>query len=78
VGIEVDDIRYVASQPWPFPHSLMIGFTARWAGGDLRPDPAEIAEAAWFPPDRLPALPSRISISRRLIDDWLRDVSRAP
>jgi NAD+ diphosphatase len=75
VGIEVDDIRYVASQPWPFPHSLMIGFTARWAGGDIRPDPAEIAEAAWFPADRLPALPSRISISRRLIDDWLRDVS---
>lgn len=72
VGVEVDDIRYVASQPWPFPHSLMIGFTARWAGGELRPDPAEIAEAGWYRADALPQIPSGISISRRLIDDWIR------
>jgi NAD+ diphosphatase len=72
VGVEVDDITYVASQPWPFPHSLMVGFTARWVEGELRPDPTEIAEAAWYRVDELPPIPSGISISRRLIDDWVR------
>lgn len=71
VNIEVSDIRYFASQPWPFPHSLMVGFTAQYAGGEIRPDPAEIAEAAWFTPDHLPDLPDGISIARRLIDWFL-------
>ena len=68
VGVEVKNIRYFGSQPWPFPHSLMIAFTAEYAGGELRPDGVEIEEAAWFDPEALPALPPRISISRRLID----------
>ena len=68
VGIEVDRIEYFASQPWPFPHSLMIAFTAHYAGGELRLDPAEIADARWFPLDALPNLPSPMSIARRLID----------
>jgi NAD+ diphosphatase len=67
-GIEVEDIRYVASQPWPFPDSLMIGFTAKYASGEIRAEPSEIAEAGWFTPDALPALPDPISIARRLID----------
>ncbi|MCC7261054.1 MAG: NAD(+) diphosphatase [Candidatus Latescibacteria bacterium] len=71
VSIEVSDIRYFASQPWPFPHSLMVGFTAQYAGGEIRPDPAEIEAAAWFTPDELPDLPDGISISRRLIDWFL-------
>ena len=71
VGIEVADIAYFASQPWPFPHSLMTGFTARWVSGDLRPEEAEIADAQWFTRDALPELPGRLSIARRLIDDWL-------
>ena len=50
VRIHVTDIRYFGSQPWPFPHSLMIGFTARYAGGEIDPDPSEIAAAGWFPP----------------------------
>ena len=69
VGLEVKDLRYFASQSWPFPHALMIAFTAEYAGGDIRCDPAEIAEARWFGPgDALPELSPRQSISRALID----------
>ena len=68
VGVEIQNIRYFGSQPWPFPHSLMIAFTAEYAGGDVTPDGVEIEEAQWFEPTRLPKLPPKISISRRLID----------
>ncbi|MBI3937595.1 MAG: NAD(+) diphosphatase [Betaproteobacteria bacterium] len=68
VGVEIRDLRYFGSQPWPFPHSLMIAFTAGYAGGDVRPDGVEIEEARWFDPEHLPRLPPPISISRRLID----------
>jgi len=68
VGLEVGDIRYFASQSWAFPHSLMIAFTAEYAGGELRPDETEIAEARWFPWNAVPNLPPSISISRRLIE----------
>lgn len=68
VGVEVKNIRYFGSQPWPFPHSLMIAFTAEYAGGEIRPDGVEIEEARWFDPKQLPKLPPPISISRRLID----------
>ena len=71
VGITVENIRYFASQPWPFPNSLMLGFTAEYAGGEIKVDGVEIAEAAWFSPDAMPAIPGRISISRRLIDYFL-------
>jgi NAD+ diphosphatase len=71
VGIEISDIRYFASQPWPFPHSLMVGFTARWAGGEIEIDEREIVDAGWFDPDGLPPIPGRLSIARALIDDWL-------
>src|SRR5207245_9941899 len=69
VGLAVKDLRYFASQSWPFPGSLMIAFTAEYASGDITPDPAEIAEAPWFAPrDALPELPPPQSISRRLIE----------
>jgi len=68
VGVEVDGLRYFASQSWSFPHSLMIAYTARYAGGHLRPDPTEIADVRWFHVDALPELPSTVSIARRLID----------
>jgi NAD+ diphosphatase len=76
VGVEVKDVRYFGSQPWPFPHSLMIGFTAEWAGGEIRPDPAEIADAQWFRADALPTVPPPLSIARRLIDAWCAEVGR--
>jgi len=68
VGVEVDRLQYVASQSWPFPHSLMIAFTAEYAGGDMHPCDEEIVEAGWFPIDALPQLPSPVSIARQLID----------
>lgn len=67
-GILVDNVHYFGSQPWPFPHSLMIGFTASYAGGEIAPDEVEITEAHWFTADALPLIPGRISISRHLID----------
>jgi NAD+ diphosphatase len=75
VGIEVRDIRYFGSQPWPFPHSLMIAFNAEWARGDIVIEPEEIVDAKWFRPDALPTIPPRLSIARRLIDAWLEDVA---
>lgn len=71
VGIDVADIRYFGSQPWPFPHSLMIGFTAEYAGGELVLDPEEIAAAGWYTRDTLPELPPRLSIARTLIDAYV-------
>jgi len=68
VGLDVGRIDYFASQSWAFPHSLMIAYTAEYAGGDIRLDDPEIEDARWFTPDALPTLPSRVSIARRLID----------
>jgi NAD+ diphosphatase len=70
-GIHVTDIRYAGSQPWPFTASLMIGFTAHWAGGEIVADETEIRDADWFAPDAMPTLPSTISISRALIDAFV-------
>ena len=71
VGIELGELRYVASQPWPFPHSLMIGFEATWASGDIAVDGVEIVDAGWYHPDDLPMIPPAMSIARTLIDRWV-------
>jgi NAD+ diphosphatase len=71
VGLEVTDIRYITSQPWPFPHSLMIGFSARCTDGTIRVDGKEIEDARWFSRDELPALSQHGSISRYLIERWI-------
>ena len=68
VGVTVTDLRYFGSQPWPFPHSLMLGFLSDWESGDIVCDESEIAEAEWFKRDALPNVPPRMSIARRLID----------
>jgi NAD+ diphosphatase len=72
VGVQLGEVRYFASQPWPFPHSLMAGFNASWAEGDISIDPEEIVDAAWFRADAMPQIPPGLSIARWLIDDWLR------
>lgn len=85
-GLGVDDVRYVGSQPWPFPASLMIAFTARATATDLRLDPAELAEARWYTREELAAdraagslgVPGRVSIARRLIEDWYGAPLRRP
>jgi NAD+ diphosphatase len=68
VGVRVNNIRYFASQSWPFPHSLMIAFVCEWTSGEIRPQEGEIEAANWFDVLQLPKLPSKISIARRLID----------
>jgi NAD+ diphosphatase len=72
VGVEVANLRYFASQSWPFPYSLMIAFFADYAGGDIVPQPDEIEAAGWFTPETLPLLPDPVSIARRLIEVALR------
>ena len=75
-GIYVKNIRYFGSQPWPFPDSLMIGFTAEYAGGEITIDNNEILDAQWFPADGMPEIPGKISISRALIDAFLAKAIR--
>lgn len=74
VGIEVADVRYLASQPWPFPNSLMIGFRARHVSGEIAVDGKEIAEAAWYTRSTLPSIPRVGTIARSIIDGWLNDL----
>lgn len=72
VGIRVQNLRYFASQSWPFPHSLMVAFTADYASGELHVDGREILDARWFTPATLPGLPSPMSMAWRLIEDYAR------
>jgi len=71
VGVTIKNLKYFASQPWPFPDSLMLGFTSEYDGGEIRPDGVEIEDVNWFYPENLPVLPSPISISRMMIQDWI-------
>jgi NAD+ diphosphatase len=68
VGIGVKNVRYFGSQPWPFPDSLMLGFTAEYSHGDFVLDESEIADAGWYTAENLPNIPPKISIARQLID----------
>lgn len=71
VGVEIKNIKYFGSQPWPFPHSLMVGFTATYASGEISLNDEEIEDAGWFTIDNLPRIPGKISIARKLIDGFL-------
>jgi len=68
--IRVKNVRYVKSQPWPFPDSLMIGFTADYESGEIEIDPGEILAAGWFTADRLPLIPDRYTLAGQLIRDF--------
>jgi len=70
-GIEISEPRYVRSQPWPFPDSLMIAFEAEYKSGEVRPDGEEIDHLGWFSPDRLPDIPPHGSVARYLIDRFI-------
>lgn len=74
-GIEVKNITYFGSQPWPFPDSLMIGYTAEYAGGELILDEKELSDADWFGVNDLPQIPGKISVARKLID-WFIDKNK--
>jgi NAD+ diphosphatase len=79
-GVEVAGVRYRSSQPWPFPTSLMLGFAARWAGGEPAVGDGELQDVRWFSRAEVDAgrdgrgdlrLPPREAIARRLIEEWL-------
>ncbi len=72
VGVQLGAVAYAGSQPWPFPHQLMIGFTAEFSSGDLNPDGVELERAAWFTRETLPDLPPPVSLSRQMIDAWAK------
>ncbi|CBL45253.1 NTP pyrophosphohydrolases containing a Zn-finger, probably nucleic-acid-binding [gamma proteobacterium HdN1] len=77
VGVLVDHLQYRGSQPWPFPHSLMMGFWAQYAEGEIIVDPEEITDARWYHVSSLPPIPPQGSIARRLIDSY-RDYLGVP
>lgn len=70
-GLCIKNLRYFDSQPWPYPSGLMVGFHADYDSGDLHVQREELKKVAWFHRDHLPNLPEKLSIARRLIDDWL-------
>jgi NAD+ diphosphatase len=69
-GLSVDEVRYAGSQPWPFPSQLMAGFFARFTGGEIAVDRAELEDAAWFDIGKLPQVPPPISIAGHLIETY--------
>ncbi|MDW7692045.1 NAD(+) diphosphatase [Flammeovirgaceae bacterium SG7u.111] len=72
VGIKVKNVKYFGSQPWPFPNSLMLGFTAEYASGEIKVDPVELTDADWYTPENMPPVPPPISIAGKLIQ-WFLD-----
>ena len=73
VGVDVDSVRYVGSQPWPFPHSLMVGFRANYVGGEIVCEEGEILDANWYRKDDLPMIPPEISIAGKIIKAWIAE-----
>lgn len=74
-GIKVKNITYFGSQPWPFPDSLMVAYTAEYAEGELILDKNELSDAHWFGVNELPSIPGKMSVSRKLID-WFIDKNK--
>jgi NAD+ diphosphatase len=72
VGISVKNVRYFASQPWPFPNSLMLAFLADYDSGEIKANKTELNDAAWFTADSLPSIPPKITIARQLIDWFVK------
>ena len=77
VGIDLQNLRYFGSQSWPFPNSLMVGFTAEYVGGEISPEESEIADARWFSAGQLPNIPPPSTIARRLIDWYIAAAASA-
>lgn len=76
VGIDVDNVRYIKSQSWPFPSQLMLGFLADYKSGDIVPAPEEIEEADWYDVDKLPVVPSaKISVAGELIQYFVKHIN---
>jgi NAD+ diphosphatase len=76
VSIKVKNIKYLGSQSWPYPNSMMIGFTAEYDSGEISVDGVEISDAGWFDVDNLPELPSKVSIAREIIDWYIQETRK--
>jgi len=74
--LEIQNIRYFASQPWPYPCGLMVGFTADYVEGNIKLQREELGAGGWFSRNNLPEIPNRSSLARWLIDDWLNEVKQ--
>ena len=72
-GVTITNIRYFASQPWPYPCGLMVGFNADYVSGEIHLQKSEIAKGGWFRKDNLPEIPEKLSIARMLLDAWLEE-----
>ena len=70
-GITIENLHYFGSQPWPSPSGLMIGFTADYVSGNIHLQKEELSKGAWFTKDNLPNIPEKLSIARRMLDDWI-------
>ena len=75
-GLHITNLRYFASQPWPYPFGLIIGFTAEYESGTLTLQRSELNKGGWFSAEHMPAIPGRVSLARRLIDHWLEQNQR--
>lgn len=73
--IRVKNIKYFGSQPWPFPRSLMLGFNAEWESGEIEVDGLEVTQASWFAPDEIPDVFRGLSISWKLIENFIKNRS---
>lgn len=70
-GLTITNLRYFGSQPWPYPCGLMVGYNADYVSGDIHLQRSELSKGAWFTKDNLPTIPEKLSIARKLIDDWI-------
>lgn len=73
VGLEIKNIKYFGSQPWPYPCGIMIGFTADYVRGEVQVQEEELSNAGWFNRNHLPPIPDKMSIARKLIDDYIAE-----
>lgn len=74
VGLRVKNLVYFGSQSWPYPSGVMVGFTADWEAGEIALQEEELSRAGWFSKNNMPQIPDKMSIARRLIDDFLNNV----
>ena len=70
-GFTIKNLRYFCSQPWPYPCGLMVGYNADYVSGDIHLQRSELSKGAWFTKNNLPTIPEKLSIARKLIDDWI-------
>jgi NAD+ diphosphatase len=75
-GLKIKNIKYFSSQPWPYPCGLMVGFYAEYESGELKLQRSELGSGGWFHKDKLPQIPEKLSIARKLIDNWLESFNK--